>query len=164
MVSLEPFYCVILGKAKLVVSAGVAHGSLIGNHPELPAYAAWKFGLILLGDMLENRTPFLEAFTRTERNSHIDIADLRLLPDPAVKPDRALLHPVTVDALIQGLFDGVPADSVGPGRVGKGSCSIDLMRFDFLHDIHIQLYILLSEDRKSTRLNSSHVANSYAVF
>src|SRR5690625_1673153 len=93
----------ILGKAKLVVSAGVAHGSLIGNHPELPAYAAWKFGLILLGDMLENRTPFLEAFTRTERNSHIDIADLRLLPDPAVKPDIALLHPVTVNASRNGV-------------------------------------------------------------
>src|SRR5690625_7241423 len=101
----------MLGKAKLVVSAGVAHGSLIGNHPELPAYAAWKFGLILLGDMLENRTPFLEAFTRTERNSHIDIADLRLLPDPAVKPDLALLHPVTGDEQNDSLFDGVPADS-----------------------------------------------------
>src|SRR5690625_6823238 len=102
----------MLGKAKLVVSAGVAHGSLIGNHPELPAYAAWKFGLILLGDMLENRTPFLEAFTRTERNSHIDIADLRLLPDPAVKPDIALSNPITVDALIMSLYDGLPADIV----------------------------------------------------
>src|SRR5690625_4142043 len=95
--------------------------------------------------MLENRTPFLEAFTRTERNSHIDIADLRLLPDPAVKPDIALLHPVTADALIQGLFDGVPADRVGPVRAGRVSCSTDLMRFDFLHDIHIQLHILLRE-------------------
>src|SRR5690625_7664792 len=109
----------MLGKAKLVVSAGVAHGSLIGNHPELPAYAAWKFGLILLGDMLENRTPFLEAFTRTERNSHIDIADLRLLPDPAVKPDIALLHPVTDPALIQDLSDVVPAASVGAVRIGN---------------------------------------------
>src|SRR5690625_720311 len=125
MISPNSFYRVIFGKAKLVVSAGVAHGSLIGNHPELPAYAARKFGLILLGDMLENRTPFLEPFTRAKRNSHIDIADLRLLPDPAVKPDIALLHPVTVSTLIQGLFDGVPADSVGSVRVGKVSCSID---------------------------------------
>src|SRR5690625_7550309 len=109
MISPNSFYRVIFGKAKLVVSAGVAHGSLIGNHPELPAYAARKFGLILLGDMLENRTPFLEPFPRAKRNSHIDIAHLRLLPARAVKPGIARRPRISVSTLSQGLFDGVHA-------------------------------------------------------
>src|SRR5690606_39574652 len=35
---------------------------------------------------------------------------------------------------------------------------------DVLHDQHLELRERLSRDRKSTRLNSSHVKISYAVF
>src|SRR5256885_9329565 len=86
------------------------------------------------------------------------------------RPPRSTLFPYTTlfrslsvyggrayEPQINGLRDGVEAVVGTPGRL------LDLVKQKHL-DLSQVSVLVLDEDRKSTRLNSSHLVISYAVF
>src|SRR3712207_9122600 len=85
------------------------------------------------------------------------------------RPPRSTLFPYTTlfrsfdfferEALLGGLFVQGATDGVVEGLIG-----VEASLGDFLFDVRIALGGEVLEDRKSTRLNSSHANISYAVF
>src|SRR5690349_24220103 len=68
------------------------------------------------------------------------------------RPPRSTLFPYTT--LFRSVLDVGDAVTLG---------DVDVRRNPHLHEVDV-LVVLRTEDRKSTRLNSSHVEISYAVF
>src|SRR5690606_40207468 len=87
---------------------------------------------------------------------------IRAPPGPPLFPYTTLFRSshlpqaVAVALAIALARDGTPADQLGPG--GRDTTRITASPASLWRDI------LIEKDRKSTRLNSSHVKISYAVF
>src|SRR5256885_13202937 len=85
------------------------------------------------------------------------------------RPPRSTLFPYTtlfrsgLDALFFSIW--VPSDVTGPPAVKRSLDLIDSVREAVrTHPNDLLLATTAAEDRKSTRLNSSHLVISYAVF
>src|SRR3712207_8430716 len=77
------------------------------------------------------------------------------------RPPRSTLFPYTT------LFRSLPARDQGRAQVVQGRAGVDHVLEDLVHEDHVEAATRpgqLDQDRKSTRLNSSHANISYAVF
>src|SRR3712207_8830239 len=88
------------------------------------------------------------------------------------RPPRSTLFPYTTlfrsrketDAAYEGIVDFAELESFMDNQVKFYSSGM-LVRLGFAVAVHVDPDVLLiDEDRKSTRLNSSHANTSYAVF
>src|SRR5690242_21360216 len=72
--------------------------------------------------------------------------------------------PATTEIYTLSLHDALPIYDMGFSDAGCYGGEISTPNLDRLAAGGLRFGVLISPDRKSTRLNSSHMSNSYAVF
>src|SRR5207245_10975941 len=98
--------------------------------------------------------------TSSRHSAHCARSFRRFLPSPIRPPLRSTLFPYTTLFRSQRVLQSRPAGTVFPTFPLRGAnCAPTRPAILFLHGDSV-----IEEDRKSTRLNSSHGSISYAVF
>lgn len=96
---------------------GAHHVPVTSPLPELARISTWKHGWVFLGLVAEDGGDLVLQLRRGERDRHLDLVGLKLLPGSPIQPHLAVAEPGLLFDLLYGQHDGQQTGAVGAVRV-----------------------------------------------